>query len=149
MTDLAATFGWSSEMVRQMWPDAAEAALRSGDLTTADRLISFLEAVAPGRLSPYLQAQLTRTQARLAAARGEIDGVEEGLRGAIEHFGTMSYPYWEAMARLDLANWLIDQGRNDEAVLLSDAAAEVFERLGAAPDLDRARRLGASTAVVS
>ena len=147
MTDLAATFGWSSEMVRQMWPDAAEAALRSDDLTTADRLISFLEAEPPGRLSPYLQAQLTRTNARLAAARGETDGVEERLRDAIERFVDMGYPYWEGKARLDLANCLIDQGRNDEAVLLSDTAAEVFERLGAAPDLDRARRLGASTLV--
>ena len=144
---LAATFGWSSEMPRQMWPDAAEAALRSGELATADRLISLLEAEAPGRLSPYLQAQLTRTQARMAAARGETDGVEEGLHSAIERFSAMSYPYWEAMARLDLANWLIDQDRNEEAVLLSDTAAEIFERLGAAPDLDRARRV-ATAAVV-
>jgi tetratricopeptide (TPR) repeat protein len=148
MTDLAATFGWSSEMVRQMWPDAAEAALRSRDVASVAQLEAMLEGVAPGRLSPYLGAQLMRTQARLAAARGATDGIEEGLRDAIERFGAMSYPYWEAMARLDLANCLIDQGRNDDAVMLSDTAAEVFERLGAAPDMDRARRLG-STAVVS
>ncbi len=69
------------------------------------------------------------------------------LRQTIERFVAMGYPYWEAMARLDLANWLLDQGRTDEADVLADAAAVIFERLGAAPDLDRARRLGASAVV--
>jgi hypothetical protein len=55
----------------------------------------------------------------------------------------MSYPYWEAMATLDLAEWLSDQGRNDEAKSRRDSAAQTFERLGAAPDLARARSLGA------
>ena len=99
---MAQTFGWSSEAVRQLWPDAAEAALRAGDLAAADRLVAMLEAVPPGGLPPYLRAQLARTRARLAAARGEHDDVEAGLRHAIERFAAMGYPYWEAMARLDL-----------------------------------------------
>ena len=55
----------------------------------------------------------------------------------------MGYPYWEAMARLDLACWLSELARSEEAIALADTAASIFERLGAAPDLDRARRVGA------
>jgi tetratricopeptide (TPR) repeat protein len=148
MTEMAATFGWSSEMTRQLWPDAAEASLRSGDLAAATRLVTMLEEVEPGRLSPYLRAHLARIVARLRAANGEKEGVEQGLTHAIERFGAMEYPYWEAVARLDLAAWLFDRGRTHEARPLRDAAAEVFERLGAAPDIDRARRLGATALAV-
>jgi hypothetical protein len=52
-----------------------------------------------------------------------------------------SYPYWAAMAQLDLAQWLAEQNRNQEAASHAAAAAETFERLGAAPDVERARRL--------
>ena len=142
LTSMAQTFGWFQESARQLWPDAVEAALRAGDRAAADSLVAMLEAVPPGGLSPYLRAQLARTRARLAAARGEHEDVEPGLRHAIERFAAMSYPYWEAMASLDLAEWLSDQGRNDEAKAPRDAAAQTFDRLGAAPDLARARRLG-------
>ena len=83
----------------------------------------------------------------LTAAKGKHEAVEADLRQTTERFIEMGYPYWEAMARLDLAYWLTDRGRTDEADALANAAAVIFERLGAAPDLDRARRLGASAVV--
>ncbi len=56
-----ATVGWSGEAVRQLWPDAAEAALRDEDLESVERLVSMLQERPPGTVSPFLRAQLTRT----------------------------------------------------------------------------------------
>ena len=147
ITEQLAVFGMASEMIRQLWPDAAEAALRSGDWSSAERLIAMLEQARPGRVPPYLRAQLERTRARLTAASGSDEHVKERLRLTIERFGAIGYPYWEAMARLDLAGWLIDEGRNAESAPLLQAASQTFEGLGARPDLARARRLGAADRV--
>ena len=59
-----ARVGWSGEAVRQLWPDAAEAALRDEDLESVERLVAMLQERPPGTVSPFLRAQLTRTLAR-------------------------------------------------------------------------------------
>ena len=133
--------GASSEGTRLAWPDAVGAALALGRLDDARQLVLLLADRPRGLVPPLLRAELSRAQARLAAARGEQDGVEVSFRAAIDGLAALGYPYWLARAQSDLAAWLIERGRSEEAAALLDVAVATFEQLGAEPALARARRL--------
>ena len=58
----------------------------------------------------------------------------------------LGYPYWQALANLDLGRFLLDQGRADDAEKPLVLAVEAFESLGARPGLEQARTALAATA---
>jgi hypothetical protein len=91
-----------------------------------------------------LRAHLARGRALLAAVEDRHETVEADLMVAIDAFAALAYPYWLAVTQTDLAEWLIEQGRDGEAEPLLAAAIGVFEPLGAAPALERARSLSAA-----
>jgi class 3 adenylate cyclase/tetratricopeptide (TPR) repeat protein len=126
--------------VRDGWPDALHAALRLAR-HDARRIIALLADLPPGHVPPYLRAQLARGQALLGAAEGDHDTVEHDLIEAIESFDGLGYPYWHAVAQTDLAAWLIDQHRADEAGALLEHATATLTMLRAAPALTRAQAL--------
>ena len=64
--------------------------------------------------------------------------LRELLSGYFEELG---YPYWRALAELDLGRFLAGDDRADEAEKPLLSAAETFEELGARPALDRTRTL--------
>ncbi len=133
--------GASSEGTRLAWPEAVGTALALGRLDEAEELVGLLADLPRGFVPPLLRAELARAQALLASARGESDGVENGLRAATDGLAALDYPYWLARAQVDLAAWLIENGRRDEAVPLIDEATAALQRLGAEPLLARARGL--------
>ena len=136
--------GPSSEAVRAAWPEAIETAVALERLDDAAALLGMLEGSKRGHMGPYLWAQLHRGRGLLASARGEHETAERELLAAIEDFAALSYPYWRARAQSDLAASLIDQGRAEEAEPLLEEAIATFDELGAAPALERARRLQAA-----
>jgi hypothetical protein len=81
--------------------------------------------------------------ARLAS-KGDEEGTQTGLETSIRIFGEHGYAYWTARAQSDLACWLHDRGRREEAEPLFTQAAEVFRRVGAVPDLSRMQGLGSN-----
>jgi tetratricopeptide (TPR) repeat protein len=127
--------------VRDGWPDALHAALRLARQEDARRIIALLADLPPGHVPPYLRAQLARGQALLRAAEGDHDTVEQHLNTAVESFDALGYPYWHAVAQTDLAAWLIDQNRADEAGPLLEHATATLTPLRAAPALTRAQAL--------
>ncbi len=131
----------ANESVRLSFPDAIDAALAMGDLGEAGRLVDLLESRPPGEIPPFLQIQLRRARALLAAARGEEEGVEDGFSAAEEEFRRLEYPYWTARVQLDRAEWLARQGRTVELEGLATQAAAAFETIGAAPMAARAQTL--------
>jgi tetratricopeptide (TPR) repeat protein len=132
------------ESLRLLWPDTFTAAIVEGRLDVAAELIELLDAEPRGRLSPYLRAELHRARGLLAAARSADDEVEAELRAAVDDIRGLGYPYPLARAEIDLAAWLIGQGRHAEATqVLSDAVARLTP-LRAAPLLARASELLAS-----
>jgi class 3 adenylate cyclase/tetratricopeptide (TPR) repeat protein len=133
--------GVSHEAVRQAWPDAVDAALAAGRLDDAAELVSILETRPVGHVSPLLRALLPWGRGRLAAARGEHEGVEADLTAAVDAFRELGYPHWLARAQTTLAAWLIDRNRADEAVPHLDEAGATLERLGAMPALARVHEL--------
>jgi len=120
----------------------AEAALAQGD---ADRAAEALANEAFGRadIGPIVQAQATRFRAQVAVARGEEARAEESFKIAAAAFRAYAMPFELARTQLEHAEWLVAQGRSDEAVPLVTEARETFERLRAAPSLERADALGA------
>jgi class 3 adenylate cyclase/tetratricopeptide (TPR) repeat protein len=125
--------------VRFGWPLALEAALELGRLDEARELFALVADAPSGFVPPFLQAQVSRYRARLAAAEGRREGVERDLREAVEALDRLGYPYWAALARADLADALDSEGRPEEAAAERDAAVATLGGLGAGPAL---RRLG-------
>jgi class 3 adenylate cyclase/tetratricopeptide (TPR) repeat protein len=136
------TLSAASEPVRDMWPATLQAALQLRRLDEAQAVMEMLSTQPAGHIPPYLEAQLVRGRALTNALAGEHESVEADLRGAIEQFSTLGYPYWQAFAQTDLAEWLIGQGRASEADPLLEEAARTLHPLGARPALERIERLG-------
>jgi len=135
------TMGGRHECVRTAWPEGMEAALMLGDLAAAEALMAVVADRPVGHVPPFLRAQLVRFRARLAAAKGEHDGVAADFELAERMLTDLGYPYALACVQRDHAAWLIDGDRSGEAVLLLRAAEATFEGLGAKPALGRVRDL--------
>jgi hypothetical protein len=130
-----------TEGFRWGWPLALEAAIQVGRSDLTGSLLGLVADAPKGHVPPYLRAQLAHYRALRDAAEGRHDTVEPDLRSAIEILAKLGYPYQLARTQADLARWLMIVQRAGEAEPLLAAASEVFTRLGAQPDLDRARAL--------
>ncbi len=129
--------GIGHEAMKDAFVEGIEAAISLGRLDAADRILSIAVAIPPGRQSPYLDAQSRRLRARIASLQGETDLVEPADKSAIGMFRELETPFWLAVALLDHGEWLVSQGRKDDAKPFLDEAREGFERLRATPWLDR------------
>jgi hypothetical protein len=135
--------GPTGEAAKVGFGHAVDLALRLGRLDDAAALLALDDALLPGEMPPFRRAQHERGTALLAAARGEHDAVEAGLRAALAAFEELGYAYWVAHAQVDLAAWLLDRDRAEEAWPLLDEAEVALTRLGAQPALQRVRELRA------
>jgi tetratricopeptide (TPR) repeat protein len=146
LTTAIQALGPASDAVRESWPQILEAALTLGRHDDARQVLALLDSRPPGHVPPYLRAQLARGRALLAAREDSHDNVEAGLRVAIDAFTELGYPYWLAVTETDLAAWLIDQGRSEEAMPLLEHAIDTLTALRATPALKRAEQLAAAAA---
>ena len=135
--DATGVLSSGDQAVKAAFVAAFDAALAAGDLDRTEQLLDQIEALAPGHRPPFLRAQAGRFRARLAAARGENDHAEQGFKTAAQIFREHGIPFWLAVVELEHAEWLATQDRNDDAGPLLGEAREIFERLEAAPWLDR------------
>ncbi len=117
--------------------EASEAAFALSDLDKVEELLAIPEALDPGQLTPLLQAHASRLRARLDAARGGHDWVDERFSTATALFREFGFTFHRAVTQLEHAEWLSRQRREDEADPLLSEARETFERLGAKPWLER------------
>jgi tetratricopeptide (TPR) repeat protein len=132
----APTLGSNFQSIKQGVADALEAALALGDTAKAEELLAWIEQVPPSGRSPYLDAQGLRYRARLA-------GDPDGLASASGEFGGLGVPFWQAVAQLEQGELL---GGDEGARLIGEARA-IFERLGAAPWLERCGEAASAQAV--
>ena len=115
-----------------------EAALALDDLDKAEVLLAIPASLDPGEPTPFLQASTARLRARLDAARGSHQRVEEHLRSAAVLFREFGLAFHLAVTQLEHAEWLGARGRTDDAQPLLAEAREAFEQLQATPWLERA-----------
>ena len=135
--------------VKLAFVEAVEAALALGDLGKAEELLAIADSLYPGDLTPFLQANADRLHARLDAARGAREGVEERFRSAAGLFREFDFVFNLAVTQLEHGEWLEAQGRAEEAQPLLAEASETFERLAATPWSERAQRAGAEAVAAS
>jgi tetratricopeptide (TPR) repeat protein len=123
--------------------EAIEAALAVPDLAKAEELLAILDSLDPGQLTPLLDASKARFHARIDAARGRDDGIEDRFLRATALFDEFDMVFHCAVTQLEHAEWLVGQDRGDEADPLLAEARQTFEQLQATPWLER---VAASTA---
>jgi predicted ATPase/DNA-binding SARP family transcriptional activator len=134
------TFGTRHSIVKLGFVESAESALALADLDRVARQLAEWGAMPAGDRTPFVEAQHARFSARLAAARDDAEAVDEAFARAIALFTELSMPFYAAAAQLERGEWLIAQGRADEAAPLLDAARLTFEALSATPWLERTAR---------
>jgi tetratricopeptide (TPR) repeat protein len=133
--------GISSEFVKEAFAIAVQAALELGDLDKAEELIASIDALPPGRHPQFLRAQSDRFKARLAVQRDDAEEAERLFKGATGLFRELAVPFYLAVTELESSEWLVAQGRAEEAEPLLAEAREIFERLEAKPWLERITEL--------
>jgi hypothetical protein len=130
--------------VREAHVEAAENALALRDLAQTEELISYLEGLPPVERTSLVRAQASRLRARLLASRGEVAIVDAAFKSSVASFRELTMPYWLAVALAEHGEWLIAQGRAEDAAPLLEEARVTFERLGARPWLERVDRVAPS-----
>ena len=141
------TLGLASQHVTGSLAAALEAAAALGDEPKLDELLGLIEAEAPGRLTHALRALGARFAALRAARRGDVQSADAGF-AATERLYRVT-PFRLAVVLVEHAEWLAAEGRAEEAEPLLDESREVFERLGAAPWLQRVAAVAAPEAALS
>jgi tetratricopeptide (TPR) repeat protein len=140
--------GISSEAMKESFPVAVAAALQVPDMDATDRLLGTVEDSRPGGLPQLVRAQALRFRAQVAAAQGDGEQAERLFRGAVGLFRELATPFPMAVTLLEHGEWLIADGRGDEAGEALDEARDVFTRLAAAPWLERLDRVRGGDVVV-
>ena len=117
-----------------------EAAWRGRSVDDLEELIALDDRMSGGIRTPQGEARWSLLRARLAVlTEGEPD-----YSRAEELHRALGDPYWLATAQLDHAEWLLEQGRSEEAEVLLREARASFEALRAQPSLDRLTAIEAS-----
>ncbi|MFI5307752.1 MAG: LuxR C-terminal-related transcriptional regulator [Polyangiales bacterium] len=116
-------------------PAYAEIMLAVGARDDARLACEELERAASSFHSEILSAIAAHGRGALRLAEGDAQGALEPLRRAFVVFQQVGAPYLAARARALLGRACGALGDRDAAALELAAAREVFERLGAAPDL--------------
>ena len=137
-------FGPTSLLLKIAFEEVLESAMAAGRPERARELLSFLDPLRPGQVTPMLRATHTRYRGRLAAATGE-DGAAEALAVAERFYAELGMRAYAAVTRLERAECLIASGELEEGEALIPGAREVFLELKARPWLARADGLAEKT----
>jgi class 3 adenylate cyclase/tetratricopeptide (TPR) repeat protein len=134
--------GITHHAVKESFVTAVQAALEEDDVPKVDELLTSVERLPHGQTSQFFQAQSSRFRAHLSAGRGDPGEAERLFKGAAGLFRETVMPFYLAVTQLEHGEWLAAEGRGAEAEPLLAEAREIFERLEAAPWLERATQLG-------
>jgi len=118
-------------------PAAVEIALAVGALEEARDACGEFAALAADRGAEMLDALLAGARGAVELAAGEPAAALAELRRGWELWEELEAPYEAARARVLVASACRSLGDEEATALELEAAREVFERLGARPDLER------------
>jgi class 3 adenylate cyclase/tetratricopeptide (TPR) repeat protein len=128
--------------------EAVEAAFSLGNSSKVVELLRLVrDHFRPGR-QPSVDAHMLRWEARMAADRDDHDQAASGFAAAIDGFARLQRPFWVAVTRCELGEWLVAQGREADADEHLAQARATFDRLRAAPWARRARSAGQRGSIV-
>jgi class 3 adenylate cyclase/tetratricopeptide (TPR) repeat protein len=113
------------------WEEALVAAHALGRDEVVRELVGRVDGMAPGELPPTLRAHAIRFRALLG------EGPDQRFRTAAAAIREYGLVLPAAKVQTEHAEWLLREGRAEEAEQLLTEARDVFDRLGARPWLDR------------
>jgi class 3 adenylate cyclase/tetratricopeptide (TPR) repeat protein len=137
---LGGTIGNFHTLFKQAIAAALDAAVALGDVARAAEIFERIRGLSPGVRTPLVDAHLARYDAHLAAEAGRFADADRRFRNAAELLREVGARFYLAVVLLEHGELLAEE-RPDEAEPLLAEARETFERLEAAPWLDRASRL--------
>ncbi len=120
---------YADELVEQ----GGEAAWHGRSADDLAEIIELDDRMSEGRRTPVGDARVSLLRARLAV----LQAGEPDFATAAERHRALGDPYWLAATQLDEAEWLIAQGRIEEARPLLGEARAAFAALRATPSLER------------
>ncbi len=151
----AATAGIARAVSEESWnrlnrakllPAQVEIALAAGDPENARAAAQELDAIAQQYESVGLRAAATLARGRVELAGDDANCACATLRRALHDWQALDLPYEVASTRV-LRGLACRQAGDEEAASSSfEAAAAIFQRLGADVDAERARRLRTGSA---
>jgi hypothetical protein len=131
LDDLLAAGGLGDDFI-YLWPPVVRAALAAGDPDLATRVLDVVSEAEPGVVALGVRAQWHRLRGLIAAAKGETgQPVEAALRTGIKELGDYGAHGHRAQAQEELARWLVDQHRLEDAQPLIDGARATYTEIGA------------------
>ena len=136
----------ANEDRREAYVEAGFAALALDDQATVERLIEYVAELPPAMRSPLLRAGAARFGGLLAQRRGEMAEAEERLTAATRELRAIEAPFVLGQVLVEHAELLHACGRETDAAPLKAEAVVIFERLRAAPWLQRAQAVGSGVA---
>lgn len=122
-------------------PAFVEIMLAAGDRVAAREAVDEMKLGANDIGAPFLQAGCAQAVGAVHLAEQDAKSALLELRRAAAIWGQLDAPYETARCRTLLGIALRALGDRDGGDLELDAARDVFERLGAGPDLERVSRL--------
>jgi tetratricopeptide (TPR) repeat protein len=133
----ASAVGISHVCLRWAWPLATRAAWELGDAAATAELLAVLDGYQPGQLAPIQRAEGDLARARLTDADGGPDA-GAAFAAAVASLRQQSTPYHLAHGLLDHAAHLAAHSDTEAARAAIGEAAEIAQRLGCQPLLNRA-----------
>ncbi len=124
-------------LTRWVLNETVETAFAAGDLHTVREQLDAVATRLTPVLAPTVHALIHRFRARLAALEDRSDDVIPNAQAAIDTFQQRQMPFWLAMTRLELGQWLMQRGRGAEAEAMLKQARAAFVELGAHPWVER------------
>jgi DNA-binding NarL/FixJ family response regulator len=118
-------------------PAYAEIMLAVGDIEAARTARNELAETATGSERAMLSAIASQVRGAVDLADGDAQASLAALRHAVQVWKELAAPYEVARVRVLVAQAFRALGDDDTAALELEAARDVFEQLGAKPDLDR------------
>jgi class 3 adenylate cyclase/tetratricopeptide (TPR) repeat protein len=106
-----------------------------------EQLLAIVDEPPPGQRTRSLRALGARFGAQRAVSQRDSTTAAAAFAAAARIYREIERRFELAVVLLEHAEWLSDEGRPDEAEPLAAEAREIFERLRAAPYLERLDRL--------
>jgi ATP/maltotriose-dependent transcriptional regulator MalT len=120
-------------------PAYVEIALAAGEVEEARGACDELRKLAEQYESLMVDAMVAHAQGAVALDEGDANAALSSLREAVQAWLELNAPYEIARTRVLVSRACSALGDAETAALELEAARELFERLGAVPDLERLR----------
>jgi DNA-binding CsgD family transcriptional regulator len=140
---LRRALGTAGDLPRKtaLLPAGIEIFIACSDLDAAERLCGEMSDIAERFGTEILARVADQGHGSLALARGQFSDAVTALTRAQRYWSAFGAPYLVARLRVDIARGCLELGDLESAERELDAAENIFQDLGAAPDLARIRAI--------